>query len=105
MIATIYKCGNFPTFSGMAPGNWNATNATAHFGGLPQTMDLEKHLAQVQLDVEGLLPDPQSEGVASIDWEAWKPNSGLQNSGPESSPPRALAEKNELGLVSTEMGH
>jgi hypothetical protein len=74
VIATIYKCGTFPTFRDMSPGNWNASNATAVYGGLPQLMDLGQHLAQVQTDIKALLPDPDSAGVANIDWEAWKPN-------------------------------
>ena len=74
VIATVYRCGNFPTFKGMSPGNWNASNATAGYGGLPQLMDLDKHLAQVQKDITALIPDPESAGVANIDWEAWKPN-------------------------------
>eukprot|EP01048_Picozoa_sp_COSAG05_P029684 COSAG05_NODE_9898_length_595_cov_0.685484_1_plen_157_part_01 len=74
VVATIYKCGTFPHFTGMAPGNWNASNATAVYGGLPQLMDLEQHLAQVKTDITALIPDPDSAGVANIDWEAWKPN-------------------------------
>ena len=74
VISTIYKCGTFPHFTGMTAADWNASNATAVYGGLPQLMDLEKHLAQVQTDVEALLPDKDSSGVANIDWEAWKPN-------------------------------
>ena len=74
VIATIYKCGTFPHFTGMSAGNWNASNATAVYGGLPQLLDLGAHLAQVQKDIVALIPDKDSSGVANIDWEAWKPN-------------------------------
>eukprot|EP00665_Eupelagonemidae_sp_cell47_P000655 gene655-438_t len=79
VVATIYEAGNFPMFSGMGPGgacadgDWNCTNASAVFGGLPQLTNLSAHLAKLQLDIEEILPDPSWSGVANIDWEAWKP--------------------------------
>ena len=74
IVSTIYKAGKYPIFSGMGPGNWNATNATSKNGGLPQLVNLSAHLTQLRLDIETILPDPNSSGVANIDWEAWKPD-------------------------------
>jgi hypothetical protein len=78
-IACIYRAGNFPHFSGMGPGgacangDWNCTNATATFDGLPQLTNLSEHLAQLERDILQDFPDPNWSGVANIDWEAWKP--------------------------------
>ena len=78
-IATIYRAGNLPYFSGAGPGgacadgDWNCTQVTAHYGGLPQLTNVTAHLERLQLDIERLLPDPLWSGVASIDWEHWKP--------------------------------
>jgi len=78
-VATIYSAGNYPMFSGMGPGglcangDWNCTNATFTYGGLPQLTNLTAHLEKLQIDVEKYLPDEMWSGVANIDWEAWKP--------------------------------
>ena len=78
-VTTLYAAGNFPSFSGMGPGgacadgDWNCSQASAKFGGLPQLTNLTAHLAQLRLDIERQLPDEDWSGVASIDWEAWKP--------------------------------
>lgn len=66
--------GKVPRFQGQTAGNWNASNATAVFGGLPQLMDMKAHLAQLEVDIVAILPDADSSGVATLDWEAWKPN-------------------------------
>ncbi|MBT7204788.1 MAG: hypothetical protein HN867_15100, partial [Deltaproteobacteria bacterium] len=29
--------------------------------------------AKVRQDIEKLFPDPEWDGVANVDWEAWKP--------------------------------
>lgn len=76
------EAGNFPHFTGMqatgtAGQNWNCTvpdNCTAVYGGLPQLTNLTAHLAQLQTDIETILPDKDWSGVANIDWEAWKPD-------------------------------
>ena len=79
-IATLYKAGNLPTFSGMGPkgncidGDWNCTNVTSKYGGLPQLTNLSEHLIQLTLDIERQIPDANWNGVANIDWEAWHPN-------------------------------
>ena len=78
-VATIYKAGNYPAFRGMGPGgacadgDWNCTNATSVFGGLPQLTNLTAHLEQLALDIVAILPDPAWSGVANIDWESWSP--------------------------------
>jgi hypothetical protein len=74
VVATIYRAGTFPHFTGMTKGDWNASTAHAVYGGIPQLVDLGVHLTQLRKDIAALLPDPDSSGVASIDWEAWKPN-------------------------------
>jgi len=79
VCSTIYSFGDFPMYLGMGPGgacadgDWNCTKAHAVFGGLPQLTNLTKHLAKVQADIEQLFPDPEWDGVANVDWEAWKP--------------------------------
>jgi hyaluronoglucosaminidase len=79
-IATLYEAGNYPMFEGMGPGgscsdgDWNCTNSTSVFGGLPQLTNLTEHLAKLRVDVEKFLPDANWSGVANIDWEAWKPS-------------------------------
>ena len=78
-IATIYTAGRFPMYKGIGPGgacadgDWNCTNATAVYGGLPQLANLTHHLAVLQQDIEKDIPDPDASGVYNIDWEAWKP--------------------------------
>ena len=79
-IATLYKAGNFPTYAGQGPngncidGDWNCTNVTSKYGGLPQLTNLSAHLIQLTLDIERQIPKADWNGVANIDWEAWHPN-------------------------------
>jgi hyaluronoglucosaminidase len=42
-------------------------------GGIPQRGNLSLHLTRVEHDVEYLLPDPDFDGYAVIDWEVWMP--------------------------------
>ena len=66
----------------MRADDWNCTapsNCTAQFGGLPQLTNLTAHLAQLTVDIEAILPDPNWAGVANIDWEAWKPGESCLN--------------------------
>ena len=49
------------------------SNGTAVYGGVPQAADLHAHLAALSDAVERLIPDPSFDGVAVVDWEAWRP--------------------------------
>lgn len=42
-------------------------------GGLPQNCSLEHHLLKAAQDIGRYLPDPDSRGLAVIDWEFWRP--------------------------------
>ena len=42
-------------------------------GGLPQLMNMTKHLAQWRLDIARQFPSPDFDGVVSLDWEMWFP--------------------------------
>ncbi len=43
-------------------------------GGIPQNVDMADHLSRVRRDIERALPDPNFDGYAVIDFEAWKPD-------------------------------
>lgn len=79
VVNCIYDFGLLPYYKGMGPGgncadgDWNCTKATAMYGGIPQLTNLTAHLLQLKADLEEQLPDPHWSGVASIDWEFWKP--------------------------------
>ena len=42
-------------------------------GGIPQLGDLVAHVGNVSLDVKNLIPDVNYDGLAVIDFEAWRP--------------------------------
>ncbi|XP_025901825.1 hyaluronidase-1 [Nothoprocta perdicaria] len=42
-------------------------------GGLPQNASLQAHLHQASSDIETALPSASYNGLAVIDWEAWRP--------------------------------
>ncbi|NXD16160.1 HYAL1 protein, partial [Nothocercus nigrocapillus] len=42
-------------------------------GGLPQNASLQAHLHQASSDIESALPSASYDGLAVIDWEAWRP--------------------------------
>ncbi|NWS78117.1 HYAL1 protein, partial [Crotophaga sulcirostris] len=42
-------------------------------GGLPQNASLEAHLHQATQDIKVMLPSPDYDGLAVIDWESWRP--------------------------------
>lgn len=73
VVSTFY---NNPTR--MTLGMWPCYDTSAHAavainGGLPQLGNLTAHLAKVRKDVATLLPDPNFDGYAVIDWEVWRP--------------------------------
>lgn len=53
---------------GLYPKLWRGRRIN---GGLPQLADLENHLARVRRDVVAALPNPDWDGFAVIDYEAW----------------------------------
>ncbi|XP_028574496.2 hyaluronidase-3 isoform X1 [Podarcis muralis] len=63
---TIFYKNKFGLYPYISPdGKW-------HNGGIPQNVDLKKHLETVSRDVlESLKPDFQ--GLAVVDWEEWRP--------------------------------
>lgn len=67
--------GNITLFShlGQFP-EWNMVNGSASInGGIPQMGNLSLHLSKVQEDIESLIPDADFEGLAVIDFQAWRP--------------------------------
>jgi len=42
-------------------------------GGIPQEVELTRHLEKARLDIERLIPDPDWDGYAVIDYESWSP--------------------------------
>ncbi|KAH7729822.1 Protein CHHY-1 [Aphelenchoides avenae] len=42
-------------------------------GGVPQCVDLNAHLEKVEHDIVRAIPDPEFDGLAVIDYEAWRP--------------------------------
>ena len=71
VVATLYSFGQIPRFAGMGPGgacsdgDWNCTNATAIYGGLPQLTNLSAHLTRLRKDIEYSFPDPNWSGIAA----------------------------------------
>ena len=43
-------------------------------GGIPQKVNMSRHIAKWRADIEKYLPDPTATGVAALDWEDWKPS-------------------------------
>ncbi|XP_057304251.1 uncharacterized protein LOC130641460 isoform X2 [Hydractinia symbiolongicarpus] len=46
---------------------------SSYNGGLPQLVDLNEHLRKARNDIMTKMPDPNYNGLAVIDWEAWRP--------------------------------
>ncbi|XP_035696340.1 hyaluronidase-1-like [Branchiostoma floridae] len=42
-------------------------------GGVPQVVNITAHLAKAAEDIVAIIPDPDFQGLAVIDWEKWKP--------------------------------
>lgn len=42
-------------------------------GGVPQNASVDRHLSVAQEDIRALIPQDDFEGLAVIDWEAWRP--------------------------------
>ncbi|KIH64301.1 hyaluronoglucosaminidase [Ancylostoma duodenale] len=42
-------------------------------GGLPQNISIENHLAVVEKQIKGAIPDENFNGIAVIDIEQWRP--------------------------------
>ena len=53
---------------GMVP---RIVNDEVFHGGAPQLGDLEAHLARIESDLNSYVPDPEWDGYAVIDYEAW----------------------------------
>lgn len=85
-IVCFYSIGAFPSltatqnatpcWSSHVPGcswnPWDQITPTSN-GGVPQVANLSLHLEQLTADVENLIPDAAFEGLAVVDWEAWRP--------------------------------
>ncbi|XP_013410962.1 hyaluronidase 1 [Lingula anatina] len=48
-------------------------NRSRVHGGLPQLVDIEKHLKKCIADIKVSIPSPDFSGLAVIDWESWVP--------------------------------
>lgn len=64
-ITLFTHLGQFPV--------WGKLNDTIVNGGLPQLGNLSLHLAQVEQDIDSLIPDSNFAGLAVIDFQAWRP--------------------------------
>ncbi|XP_066489755.1 hyaluronidase-like [Tiliqua scincoides] len=42
-------------------------------GGIPQSQDLDQHLAKVESDIDKAIPKKMFNGLGVIDWENWRP--------------------------------
>lgn len=76
VIDTLYKAGNWPSLECKGGRSTCApADAIVRFGGIPQVAvhNLSAHLYQLKIDIERQIPDPHWSGLASIDWEAWRP--------------------------------
>ena len=64
-ISIFYGIGRFPEIS----------HATGQYvnGGIPQLGNLTYHLQQVKADIISVIPDSNFDGLAVIDFEAWRP--------------------------------
>ena len=88
-VATMYELGNMPRFqtrNGTWPNGavpwlhdivWPAPltrdddttgTSSAVYGGLPQLVDMEDHLAAFEAIVNSMLPDKDFDGVVAMDW-------------------------------------
>ena len=63
-ITLLPALGRFPVIE----DNGDYTN-----GGIPQMGDLVAHVGNVTLDINNLVPDESYDGLAVIDFEAWRP--------------------------------
>ena len=54
-------------------GDWNCSAAKARNGGLPQLANITAHVEALSLDIARQIPDQNSTGVYSFDWEFWWP--------------------------------
>jgi hyaluronoglucosaminidase len=52
---------------------WNTSGAQFANGGLPQRVNMTRHLALWGKQVERQFPDPNFSGVVGLDWEHWFP--------------------------------
>ena len=60
-------------FGMTGPVPYYLPDGTAVNGGLPQLMNMSAFLFQWRRDIESQFPDPDFNGVVSLDWEAWFP--------------------------------
>ena len=93
VVATMYELGNMPRFqtrNGTWPNGARRPPRAPHFavlrhpacqlypaavgtssavyGGLPQLVDMDDHLAAFEAIVNGMLPDKDFDGVVAMDW-------------------------------------
>ena len=61
----FYGIGSFPTIS-------HSTGKYSN-GGIPQLGNLTYHLQQVEVDINHIIPNASFNGLAVIDFEAWRP--------------------------------
>ncbi|XP_067908331.1 hyaluronidase-2-like isoform X2 [Heterodontus francisci] len=64
-LTIFYKerLGKYPYYQGQQPVN----------GGVPQNSNLLDHLAVMERDIERYMRSPDTNGLAVIDWEEWRP--------------------------------
>nr|XP_054753207.1 hyaluronidase-like [Lytechinus pictus] len=68
------QMGLFPRYEYVpGPGPGNETQPVPVNGGIPQLANITQHLEKAAEDITSIIPDPKFDGVAVIDWEAWRP--------------------------------
>ncbi|XP_041461684.1 hyaluronidase-1-like [Lytechinus variegatus] len=76
MRRNIPVIGLFPRYE-YDPGPSNETQLPVLLvpvnGGIPQLANITQHLEKAAEDIMSTIPDPKYNGVAVIDWEAWRP--------------------------------
>ena len=70
VVSTLYNHPGSYTI-----GDWPSIfpNGTTINGGIPQLVNMSRHLDAVRKDIERHFPDPDFAGLAVIDWEVWEP--------------------------------
>jgi hypothetical protein len=65
---------NLPTAYPQPFGNWSGDPTQISNGGVPQVGNLSLFLGQIEEGIAHWLPDPEWDGHAAIDFEAWSPS-------------------------------
>lgn len=68
-VSILYDPGKFPALL----ENSSTRSIVQRNGGVPQQGNLNEHLDTFQQHINELIPDPNNDGLAIIDFESWRP--------------------------------